>query len=188
MPSKLRVHSGKVLFQRLGTLKPVKQGYWKRAPAAEGLWAFPWPYFSMFFAGHQYRAIAPRRYVAPRQPDGPDFGDEYYRWLREVAPRVLPIRKFWHAGEIYTHIGRRGDDLGLFDWERVDVSEFAARAARFLTRGSYWREYGVKHLVNCFDVEALEVFIETRAGRFEPAQTPPGASRLAARRSRSLEG
>jgi len=186
MPSKLRFHTGKVLFQRLGTLKPVKQGYWKRAPAAEGLWAFPWPYFSMFFAAHQYRAIAPRRYVAPRQPDGPDFGEEYYRWLREVAPRVLPIRKFWHGGELYTHISGRGDDLGLFAWERVDVSEFAARAARFLTRGSWWRETCTPQLVNCFDVEALEVFIATRAGRFEPAQTPRGAERRAPKRSRSL--
>lgn len=172
MPSKLRIHTGKVLFQRLGTLKPAKQGYWKRAPAVEGLWAFPWPYLSMFFAGHQYRALAPRRFTDRRPLDDPDVGNQYYNWLREVAPRVLPIRKFWFAGELYTHIGRRGIDLGLSEWERVDVSEFVARGARFLTRGSRWRETGTPLRVNCFDIEALEVFIATRAGRFEPAKAP----------------
>ena len=63
MTSKLQVRRERVLFHRLGTLKPVKQGYWKRAPAREGLWAFPWPYFSLFFAWHQYRGLAPRRFT-----------------------------------------------------------------------------------------------------------------------------
>lgn len=162
MPSKIRHRTGKILLQRLGTLKPVRQGYWKRAPATEGLWAFPWPYFSMFFAAHQYRDITPRRYVDRRPPEAPNLADEYLHWRREVAPRVLPIRKFWYCGELFTHVNRKGHDLGLGAWERVDAREFASRAARFLTRGSYWRDSGTWHRVNCFDVEALEVFIAIR--------------------------
>lgn len=177
MPSKIRLHTGKVLFQRLGTLQPMRQNYWKRAPAAEGLWAFPWPYFSMFFAGHQYRAITPRRLLADQRSENPTLGDEYVRWLREVAPRVLPIRKFWHAGGLFTHIDQRGHDLGLDEWKRVDVDEFAARAARFLTRHSRWPETGTPQRVNCFDIEALEVFIPTQGRRFEPAPQPGGRQR-----------
>jgi hypothetical protein len=175
MPSKLQVRVGRVLFQRLGTLKPHRQGRWKRAPGREGLWAFPWPYFSMFFAGHQYEAICPRRFRV-QGADSEGLTADYTHWRTEIAPRVLPIRRFWYEGDVFTHLARHGDDLGLHDWQCVSASEFAARAQRYWSRASRYTENREPRTPNVFDAEALEVFVPTRGGCFEPAKAPSRGS------------
>jgi hypothetical protein len=173
MASKLQVRFGRVLFQRLGTLKPVKQNYWVRAPAREGLWAFPWPYFSEFFTAHQYTAIKPGRFERLKTDASDEaLRDEYHRWRTEVAPRVLPIRRFWFDGSLFTHVDRRGRDLGLDRWERVAATDFAERAARYLLRASLHDDRRTPRVPNIFDAETLEVFIPTRSAHFEPTPAP----------------
>lgn len=173
MASKLQVRSGRVLLQRLGTLKPVKQGYWRHAPASEGLWAFPWPHFSAFFAAHQYEAIKPRRFERLKTDTSDEaLCEEHERWYAEVAPRVLPIRRFWFNGDLLTHVDRHGRDKGFGHWERVDASAFADRATRYLRCASRFEDRRTPRAPNTFDAEALEVFIPTRGGRFEPAPAP----------------
>jgi len=160
-----------MLFQRLGTLKPQKQGYWKSAPAGEGLWAFPWPHFSLFFADHQYRSICPRRFKE-QHVAGDDPWEGYEHWQRKLAPRVLPIRRFWYSGDLFTHLGGRGDDLGLREWQRVSSDEFGTRANRYWARASRFAGTRIPRTPNTFDAEVLEVFLPTRGGHFEPAAAP----------------
>lgn len=189
MASKIRVHRGRVLFHRLGTLHGVTQGYWLRAPVKTGLWAFPWPYFSMFFAAHQYKAIEPRRFsraatdttrddladtIEDETVAEDDRANDYAHWRRKVAPRVLPIRRFWFDGDLFTHIDHRGHDLGLCEWQRVTATELAERAARYLVRARRFPDSRIPRLPNVFDAEALEVFIPVRS---EPRSTRSSRSR-----------
>lgn len=190
MASKLQVRSGRVLLQRLGTLKPVKQGYWQHAPAREGLWAFPWPHFSAFFTAHQYEAIKPSRFERLKTDANDDaLCEEHERWYAQVAPSVLPIRRFWFNGDLFTHVDRYGHDHGLGHWERVAATEFAARATRYLRRASRLDDRRTPRAPNTFDAEALEVFIPTLCGHFEPTPAARGVgTNGAVRRGRGRRG
>lgn len=200
-----------MLFQRLGTLQPVKQGHWQSAPAREGLWAFPWPYFSMFFAAHQLGPHKPRRFKrgsvgpvdrcwwthdgkpAPRTPSEPELAadsagrwqivdewdsakwlDDYERWYDKDYKRVMKIRRFWYAGDVYTHLDEKGHDLGLRDWRIVDATEFVLRASRYIVRECRWHETRRPMRICKYHKESLEVFLPVR-GSF--GGTPPRRTR-----------
>jgi hypothetical protein len=70
---------------------------------------------------------------------------------------------------VFTHLDRRGQDLGFSDWQRVDVREFEARTRRFLSRELLWPATREPTTTGSFQIEALEVFIATKARHFEPA-------------------
>lgn len=55
-----QLRKGYLKLQRQGPLTLAKQDN-ERAPERHGIWAFPWPYFDVFFTHHRYRELLPRR-------------------------------------------------------------------------------------------------------------------------------
>lgn len=201
---KVKTKGGAVLLWRLGTLEFGKQDRWsRRAPESRGLWAFPWPYFDMFFAYHKYKDLFPKsfkttdvgyplspssyEYLDGSTPTSVDFdnegrptddellvkegwSEEKERWIENVGKKVLPLRKFWYEGELYSHMNHRGEigDVGLFsepDWYKVHSSVFAKAVHR--NNGNRFAEVigagkGISYYRS--SVDHLEVFIPPRAG------------------------
>ena len=104
------------------------------------------------------------------------FSDAQDEWYRTVGKRILPLRKFWYSGELYTHIdkkgrignpGTMGGTLETTDWFRMDASEAAvairrARGDRFIQRP---QEPGQGLSVWRASHDHLELFIPSRSGK-----------------------
>jgi len=139
--SRFRYQGGRLLFQRLGNLNPVRQdlGFTKDfAPERRGIWAFPWPAGDIgFFAGHKWDEVVPKRlrfattgplwedYYERRRSGAlaPEEGErllaeltaldeERERWIREQGPKAMPMRQFWFDGELYARINLQGEFMG----------------------------------------------------------------------------
>lgn len=79
MPQKFEIRKGFMRFQRLGPVKFGEQSRWSaRAPESNGLWAFPFPHFDLFYAYHRYMDLLPKELQA-RRPLHPKW------WRRERA-------------------------------------------------------------------------------------------------------
>lgn len=66
------LRNGFLKLTRLGPPKIVKQVKNDRAPENHGLWAFPWPYFDLFFAYHRYTLLLPK-HLQGYYPSSPEF-------------------------------------------------------------------------------------------------------------------
>lgn len=187
----IQVRNGQMMFWRLGDLKFDKQSRWDRAPESRGMWAFPWPYFEMFFAYHKFTDALPKRlqlneqgfpikpewygmetdeqvwipcewsarggyYVnkmVPLDPQNlpddlwvtvpvengdsyveynekygtlPEFYTERDRWIKDVGPKVVKLRKFMVEGSLYTHFNPYTGEVDELDvWHKVDVTTYA---------------------------------------------------------------
>ena len=141
--------AGKLLCWRIGPVRPVRQrdahqdGRRRnpRAPESRGMWAFPWPYMDMYFACYQLDALLPRlasrEYLAELRENfeaGQLSEQEYHtrleashalsetHWKRPEIRAQLRPRKFWVAGELYSHLGEQPSADS--EWGRQSVSEF----------------------------------------------------------------
>lgn len=103
--------------------------------------------------------------------------DAYHKesdeWFKTVGQRVLPLRKFWYEGDLYSHISRKGEvgnpgtmggTLEDTDWYRMDAMDFASavRKARG-DRYSYMTPEGIRTVPSSRD--HLEVFIPPNSGK-----------------------
>lgn len=210
-------------MMRLGPLKPAKQDRWDRAPESKGLWAFPFPYFDMFFAYGQYTRLLPKELKTRREvglpgpgylpasldriitvsglpvtgltlmPETDDdyehfidsatgeavqaddaFQDARDAWVKNVGRRILPVRKFWYSGPLYSHISPAGTpgSAGTLtmapedtDWYRMDAVEFARLVKKIRGREGieYSPERGLEHFK--YSMDHLEVFIPATGGK-----------------------
>lgn len=61
MSKRFEYRKGFLKLQRLGPVKFGEQSRWSvRAPERVGMWAFPYPFFDIFFAYHKYTDLAPK--------------------------------------------------------------------------------------------------------------------------------
>lgn len=97
--SRLRYRGGELLMQRLGHLNAVRQDLgWsvERAPARKGIWAFPFPYFDMFYAYHKYNEVLPKEL---RREAMESFYEEQitplYDQRRELDEQLKPRDYLW---------------------------------------------------------------------------------------------
>ena len=167
----ITTNGGKVLLWRLGPLSYNTQERWTRAPNSRGMWAFPYPYFELSFAAHQYDYLMPKRLqknghypllstdylykgeplplhsvIPPLDADGllpkdykvrEGFWDDRDKWVKTVGRKILPFRKFWYEGDLYSHISPKGEvgDVGLrspetASWYRMYARTFATAATK----------------------------------------------------------
>lgn len=154
--TRFRTRRGELLFQRLGYLNAVKQSrgeYGNRAPEARGVWAFPWPAGDIgFFAGHKWEEVLPKKlqrasllslseaYEAARDDlverervgvEMERFHDEKERWIKEVGAKVMPIRRFYYGGSLYSRMDLQGQALSYEveskeRWTRMTVTQYIA--------------------------------------------------------------
>lgn len=161
---KVESRQGFVKFWRLGSLDFREQSRWARAPQSRGLWAFPYPFFDLFFAYHQYTDLLPKRLR-----DGKGELGEESEWVNKVGRKILPVREFWFKGDVFTHFLPNGEvgDTGLFEpedteWSRMDVTRMSRFIASSGADKSFERfERDGKPEVSRFPVavDHLEVFI-----------------------------
>jgi hypothetical protein len=157
--ARFRYRKGELQFQRLGYLNAVRQDrgrYGVRAPERRGLWAFPWPAGDIgFFAGHKWNEVLPKdlteeaiaalreRYDALREaPDetaevallDAEIDARWERreaWIREQGPKVMPVRRFWYGGDLYSRLTVTGDFSSYSgDWTKMTVSQFYEAAKK----------------------------------------------------------
>ena len=102
-----------------------------------------------------------------------EYYDEADKWFRSTGKRILPVRKFWYEGEVYSHIDKKGKvgnsatmggTLEDTDWFRMHTSELAvaiqkARGDRVPGR------YGDKFSLHRASHDHLEIFIPPKAGK-----------------------
>lgn len=115
--AELQIRNGFMKFTRLGPVKFTEQSRWSgRAPQRQGLWAFPAPYFDMFYAYHKYTDLLPKRYRTDSWgvPTDP-------RWF--VAPDTEES-----IAPVYTADGE-------VDWEQCEIaSAFYEERDRWLQK------------------------------------------------------
>jgi hypothetical protein len=158
--TRFKVQKGELLFQRLGYLNAVKQSrgdYGQRAPEPRGIWAFPWPAGDIaFFAGHKWEEVLPKKlqhaafavlakaYEDARAKESRDleeterigaemerFHDEKERWIKDVGPKVMPIRRFYYGGALYSRMNLQGQTLSYAveskeRWMKMTVGQYIA--------------------------------------------------------------
>lgn len=84
MAQKFEIYKGFMKFQRLGPVKFGEQSRWSiRAPESNGLWAFPFPHFDLFYAYHRYMDLLPKdlQGIYPKNPKW---------WRRELSKGEPP--------------------------------------------------------------------------------------------------
>lgn len=136
---KIMMRNGYMKFLRLGAIEFGEQSRWSsRAPESKGMWAFPYPFFDMFFAYHKYSDLLPKRYRGNyptdlsyyakldgtpvtylkfdeeygHPVDGiyllPHYHEEKEAWIKNVGMKILNIKEFWYKGDVYTHFMPNG--------------------------------------------------------------------------------
>lgn len=132
---------GYMRFVRLGPIKFTEQSRWGHAPAPKGLWAFPYPYFDMFFAYHKYEDLLPKRFhllqgsYLPMSPiwyvDNHGKTVSTVKYITDNSGTYLPeglnvMDNFWVEREAWiNNIGKKILPLREF-WYRGDLfSHFA---------------------------------------------------------------
>lgn len=145
--TKLMVRQGYLKFMRLGPVEFGEQSRWAHAPERFGMWAFPWPYFEMFYAYHKYLDLLPKELrlderrrpplsgytndegKTPRSYAEVEAGDFYPsgewftkrdQWVETVGKRILPMRTFWYRGDLYSHFLPSGE-VGGYSMVSGDV-------------------------------------------------------------------
>lgn len=97
--------------------------------------------------------------------------DAQTAWIDTVGKRILPLRKFWYSGDLYSHIDRNGEigNAGTFmgetEWYRMDAMDLVkairkCRGNRYIERG---KEGGLHHWKS--SVDHLEIFLPRGGGR-----------------------
>lgn len=164
MTKEIVVRNGFVQFWRLGRLSFANQNRWLHAPESSGMWAFPWPFFDYYYAAHQHYDILPKKLANEGTPE------EISSWLKNVAPRVVPLRKFWYRGDVYSHmapLSQKGDDTlmrSLSSWGLIDVERFAVKLRT--TGYQYGFETGQYGQATSYraSIDHMEVFIPRGRG------------------------
>lgn len=236
MPREMQVKGGKILLWRIGNLEYGKQARWAHnAPVGEtrGMWAFPWPYFDIFFASHKYEDVSPKRYrtmangaypaslewyrrigengeelpllpgdleklkewqnspliegeFGKRMQPIPDeftyaynFWENSEKWMNTTGKRLLPIKKFWYEGELYSHLEPRRNNnspidsgSGISEWHRMGTQDFAnaVKRVRGIAMAAHSASYPTGEFKftkynRAFSCDHLEVFLPQGAGR-----------------------
>lgn len=184
------VRNRRMLFQRFGTLNPVRQRRDSPAPTARGFWAFPFPYFDWFYASHQIERLLPKplRHDRGFDPDAivtPDedrdtwtreqwseHWDARKRWMDEHS-RLLQVTKFWHPGPVFAHLDERGRYLG-WEWHELSIGQLSKAIRRQVASAVPGRRVsgrwpdrdgnpGALQLYCRSDDHAFEVFIPSSA-------------------------
>lgn len=162
-------------LQRLGALNAVRQRRGSRAPARHGVWAFPWPFFDMYYAAHKFETAMPKALrqdrgfddlvtlPEDRRPQTSEEWSAYWeareRWVREHRRQVMPIREFWWDAPVYTHLNRAGEYVGMGDWELLGVVELE-RAIRRHVAGVGRHRFRARN----YEMGVFEVFAPMRRG------------------------
>jgi hypothetical protein len=173
--SKLIFKDGKLLFWRLGNVNSVKQTHWHtehhQPPVKRGIWAFPYPYYDLFFCYHQYTKRLPKIY---RKVDGigikgckedytENLSDEdarlYYEKEEELVKNIKKILHpslFYYSGGFYSHISIHNE----IDYDKWFYWEDVKSWGKLLIKGLYVTEKFNEHLVTMrYSFDHIEVFI-----------------------------
>lgn len=125
--------------------------------------------------GSKPETVVLDEYGYPEDPnlDVPQaFWDARNAWISTVGKRVLPLRKFWYEGDLFTHFPRIGlevTDYGyswdlLETWHRVSSEEAARRLQKGAGQlGAVAQRPG--RLPRRGSVGSLELFLTPGAGR-----------------------
>lgn len=121
----MEIRKGYMKFVRLGPIKFNKQVDVPHAPEKWGIWAFPDPYFTWFYARQQYFNHLPK--------DAMLDWDAQEEWLKKNRHKVARKSTFWYSGNIYCHFlpnGELGVDSSFYedggvDWTLMDVTVYA---------------------------------------------------------------
>lgn len=100
MPQRFQHRKGFLKLQRLGPIKFGEQSRWSvRAPESVGMWAFPYPFFDIFFAYHKYTDLAPKE-LRGRWPQNASW---YQRdWEDETPVKAIEFIAVERYGEMET--------------------------------------------------------------------------------------
>lgn len=114
-------------------------------------------------------------YKGPLGDVSPESGplyDERAKWVKEVGEKILPLRKFFWKGEVYTHYNRNGEVTSLDEWTVMDVTELARIIIK--TRGDLyygdWRPDVPDRITPTavpgrYSHDHFEVFLSPRLGK-----------------------
>lgn len=99
------------------------------------------------------------------------FAAAQEEWIATVGKRILPLRKFWYEGELYTHLDRRGrvratglGGAGETEWTLMHSSELAVAIRR--GRGTEGLDRGRDGLQRfTYSADHLELFIPRARGK-----------------------
>ncbi len=167
MTREMIVRNGYMKFWRLGPIEFGEQSRWGRAPKSRGMWAFPYPFYDVFFTYHKYLDLLPKRLKDEKDVTY----EEQEQWIKTVGRKVLPIREFWYRGDVYTHftpsgaVADPGTLSGKTDWSITDVT----RLKKFITSSGgnsslYRYAENEKPVKVRTSVDHLEVFIAPNMG------------------------
>lgn len=81
-------------------------------------------------------------------------------WVKDVGRKILPIRKFWYSGEIYSHLRPNGEPGVEDEWHKIDTEFFVRRFRK--SGGTVVR---VQDFLLRTSIDHLELFIPRNAGR-----------------------
>lgn len=165
---RLVTRQGYVKFWRLGPIEFGEQSRWSRAPRSRGLWAFPYPFYDLFFTWHKYMDLIPKNLRPEHNPDL-EMGEQE-EWVNKVGRKVLPIREFWYRGDLFTHFTPAGEvgDPGLMGdethWSVMDAAKFARCIASTGANKSFYRNKDTLERIDT-SVDHMEVFITPNMGK-----------------------
>lgn len=168
------------LFRRFGPLAAQKQTHRESyvAPYRRGIWAFPYPYFDMWFASHNFNKYMAKKFdrINESKPEFELF-ESCDEWIRacdiheaeqlaleeEYKEKVAKIyrqlmKTFWYKGRVYGRIAPRGcgGKNGWYCYE--SVPEFFKEARKHLV--SYWGGGERKFVAGRgLSMDHLEVFL-----------------------------
>lgn len=182
----IQIRGNYVKLWRLGNLEYGKQDRWSRAPMKRGMWAFIYPYLESGFIAHKYFDLLPKHLHDPETPpdDAPDnYWEDLWKaqnqWISTVGKKILPLREFWYAGDVYTHYKPNGEvgNTGLFDpedttWHRMDIKTVATLITK--DRGDTCIQYSPSGEPQRFKYshDHLEVFFGEGMGRIRSGNNP----------------
>lgn len=135
---------GFMKMQRLGPIKFTEQSRWKtRAPESNGLWAFPFPHFDLFYAYHKYKDLAPKDF-RERLPQNVKW------YLSEANDESIPNLHF-----------REVEETGIFK------GSAPRKVPGFMDENGEWQE---AYLSGAY-YEAQEAWIESVGRKILPLRT-----------------
>lgn len=155
-----------LLCWRLGSMNKLKQKHFSKdietvagggghkPPVSRGFWAFPYPYYDLFYCFHQYEKHLPK-HLSNVVFSTEELQKEYAYAIKKIKQRIKPSMFF--TKNLYSHIFPYGriDHNDWFYWD--DMAEFARQANKTLV--SFERYSETDLYIARYSVDHLEIFI-----------------------------
>tara|TARA_B100001146_G_C16079646_1_gene390055 strand:+ start:171 stop:677 length:507 start_codon:yes stop_codon:yes gene_type:complete len=162
MVKRMEFRNGFLKMYRLGPVTFGPQKRWGRAPKSIGLWAFPYPFYDVYFTYHKYVDA-----MGDRNAYDEETAAEWIKKNRDV----VKLRTFWYSGDVFAHFTPAGEiaDPGTFtgtpEWHRMSVGrlyEFIKSSGGEHTLARFGPDAPLKRFRT--SVDHLELFIAPGMG------------------------